>query len=93
VRCAQVRSKRKNLIHTILQAVLLINEQVGQAPEDTPSASYQVRNQKVLGERPEAVKLCLEDGRDEVFLKRVASLKQASKRKTSLARRFMSGQP
>lgn len=51
---------------TTLQAGLLINEQVDKAPEDDPSSPYRVRNQGVLGEMPEAVKLCLEGGRDEM---------------------------
>lgn len=52
-------------IRTTLQALLLINEQVDQALEEDPSTPHRVRNQEVLRERPEAVKLCLEGGMDE----------------------------
>ncbi|OYV63643.1 MAG: hypothetical protein B7X03_00995 [Parcubacteria group bacterium 21-58-10] len=45
----------------VLQTKPAINRGVDETPEEIPSATTEIADQKVLGETPEAVKPCLEE--------------------------------
>ena len=49
----------------VLKAKPAINRGVDEIPEDVPSATTEVADQKVLGKTPEAVKPCLEEYEQE----------------------------
>ncbi|OYV83237.1 MAG: hypothetical protein B7W96_00235 [Parcubacteria group bacterium 37-58-5] len=49
----------------VLQTKPAINRGVDETPEEIPSATTEIADQKVLGETPEAVKPCREDYEQE----------------------------